>query len=95
MLGEDVIKGSGPIQQDDKLYNQKTQPVPAPAPEIGVDTEQTFFDTFIADALSSKLDYSAFTSFDQTAMSRNEIYSLLDTLCQMLQKWVRVVELFG
>ncbi len=73
---------SSPFQQDDNLYGQKIQSSPVPPRQIGVDTDDDFFNTFIDAATSNKLDISAFDSFDQTARSRDEIYSLLDTMCQ-------------
>lgn len=82
MPNNNVEQENSPFQQDDKLYGQKIQSSPVPPRQIGVDTDDDFFSTFIDAATSNKLDISAFDSFDQTARSRDEIYSLLDTMCQ-------------
>lgn len=82
MPNDNIEQESSPFQQDDNLYGQKIQSSPVPPRQIGVDTDDDFFNTFIDAATSNKLDISAFDSFDQTARSRDEIYSLLDTMCQ-------------
>ena len=71
-----------PFQQDDRIYDQKIQSNPTPPPQVGIDVENQFFDEVIDAGMSSKLDSTSLDSFNQTARSRDEIYSLLDTMCQ-------------
>ncbi len=71
-----------PFQQDNKIYDQRIKTSPVPPPQIGIDTENQFFDEVVEAGISSKLDTGALDSFNQTARSRDEIYSLLDTMCQ-------------
>ena len=82
MPNDNLEQENSPFQQEDKLYGQKTQASPVPPRQIGVDTDNEFFNTFIEAATSHQLDMSSLDSFNQTARSRDEIYSLLDTMCQ-------------
>ena len=60
------------------LYNKKTKSSPVPEKQIGVDTNNTFFDDLIANSLNSTVDMNSLNSFLSTAKSRDQIYSLLD-----------------
>ena len=81
-MPNDINNENTPFQQDNKIYDQKINPTPVPPPQIGIDTDNQFYDSIIEAAESSKLDGSALDSFTQTARGRDEIYSLLDTMCQ-------------
>lgn len=63
-------------------YNKKIQSVPTPPKEIGIDTEENFFNDIIASSISSTLDVSAFTNFDQASRSRDQMYNLIDDMCE-------------
>lgn len=62
------------------LYNKKTKSSPVPEKQIGVDTNNTFFDDLIANSLNSTVDMNSLNSFLSTAKSRDQIYSLLDEM---------------
>lgn len=62
------------------LYNKKTKSSPVPEKQIGIDTNNTFFDDLIANSLNSTIDMSSLSSFLSTARSRDQIYSLLDEM---------------
>ena len=81
-MANTVESTNSPFQQDDKVLGQKITSAPAPGPQIGIDTNNQFFDDIIDAATSSTLDMSSLDSFNQTARSRDEIYSLIDTMCQ-------------
>ena len=64
------------------LYGQKIKSEPVPEKQIGVDTDQSIFQDLIDASISNQLDISAFTNFDQASRSRDEVYNLMDTMCQ-------------
>ena len=64
------------------LYNKTTEAIPAPSKEIGIDVDNQFLHNIINAGLASKLDISAIQSFTQVSQHRNQIYDLLDTMCQ-------------
>ena len=63
-------------------YNKKIKSIPKQDPEIGVDTDNSFFDNIINAGLESKLDISKIESFTQVSQNRNLIYDLIDTMCE-------------
>lgn len=63
-------------------YGQKIKSKPVPEKQIGLDTQDKFYDDLISSAVSKVLDVSAFTNFDQASMNRDSIYALIDTMCQ-------------
>lgn len=67
---------------DEAQYGKKIQSIPKQKPEIGVDTNNTFFDNIINAGLDSKLDISEIQAFTQASQNRNLIYDLLDTMCE-------------
>lgn len=81
-MKENLQDGATPFQDDKNLYGKKINPTPIPPREIGIDTDDSFYDTIIAAAESDKLDGSALDSFNMTSRSRDEVYSLIDTMCQ-------------
>lgn len=64
------------------IYNQKIQSEPVPEKQIGIDTQDGFFDDLISASESKTLDVSAFTNFDQASRSRDSVYNLMDVMCQ-------------
>lgn len=64
------------------LYNKPTQAIPAPQQEIGIDTDNQFLHNIINAGVASKLDITALQSFTQVSQHRNQLYDLLDTMCQ-------------
>lgn len=68
--------------QDDSIYNKKIKVEPAPKVEIGVDTDKTLFDNIINAGNANTLDISALENFTTVSQRRDQVYSLIDTMCQ-------------
>lgn len=66
----------------DNFINREAQPIPKPNKEIGIDTQNQFFDNIVDAGVVSKIDISALQSFTSVSQSRNQIYDLLDTMCE-------------
>lgn len=64
------------------LYSKKTKSVPVPDPNIGIDTEGTFFDNIINAGIASQLDVNSLNSFNQVSQTREQIYSLIDNMAE-------------
>lgn len=67
---------------DDKLYNKKIKTQPKPEVNIGIDTKETIYNNIIEAGDSSTLDISAIENFTQVSYSRDQIYTLLDSMCE-------------
>ena len=64
------------------IYGKKTKTIPKPEKNIGIDTKNEFFDNIVDAFESSTLDISSLDSFSQVSTSRDNIYSLLDNMCE-------------
>ena len=67
---------------DPELYNKEIKSVPAPERDIGIDTKETIFDNIIQAGQSSQLDLNSLDSFTTISQGRDQIYTMLDTMCQ-------------
>ena len=67
---------------DPGLYNKEIKSVPAPERDIGIDTKETIFDNIIQAGQSSQLDLNSLDSFTTISQGRDQIYTMLDTMCQ-------------
>lgn len=67
---------------DDKLYNKKIETQPKPEVNIGIDTKETIYNNIIEAGDNSTLDISAIENFTQVSYSRDQIYTLLDSMCE-------------
>ena len=79
----DEVKGQeqSVFVDDETIYNKKTKTVPKKTQSIGIDLNDTVFNNIISEGTSShNLDLSALESFTQVSQSRDQIYSLLDTM---------------
>lgn len=63
-------------------YNRQIHAVPAPERGIGVDTKETIFDNIVAAGMSNQIDMSQIESFTKISSSRDQVYNMLDTMCQ-------------
>lgn len=71
------------IYQDaSDYYNQKTNPIPVPEKNIGIETQGQFIDKVVDAGLSSKLDIAKIESFTQVSNNRETILQLLDTMAE-------------
>lgn len=69
---------------DEQSYDKKIKSVPKPQPETGIDTKNTFYNNIILsselDGVSSSIDLSRINAFSNTSQSRDQVYTLLDTM---------------
>lgn len=73
---------NGAYLNDDKLYNKKIKTQPKPEVNIGIDTKETIYDNIVKAGENSTLDISAIENFTQVSYSRDQIYTLLDSMCE-------------
>lgn len=66
----------------DNVYGQKTQAVPAPGTNIGIDVDKQFFEDILEANKAGDLDMSAIQSFTQLAQTRDQLYTLLDNMAE-------------
>ena len=66
----------------DDLYGKKIKSVPKPNIEIGIDTDGVLSDEIIAAELEKKLNTNDINSFSQQSQNRNQLYDLIDTMCE-------------
>ena len=62
------------------LYNKTPKVEPAPEKQIGIDTQDKFFNELIEEGINSTLDMSAFDSFLTASRSRDQLYNLIDDM---------------
>lgn len=67
---------------DDALYNKKIKSDIPPERKRDVDLDKTLYTNIIGAATNSQLDLSALTSLSETANNRNEMYNLIDSMCE-------------
>lgn len=61
---------------------KRIKPVPREKPEIGIDTNNTFPDSLLDAAMASSLDTGVLENFSTVAQTREQVYSLIDTMAQ-------------
>ena len=67
---------------DDVEYNKEIKAIPAPERGIGIDTKETIFDNIVSAGISNQIDMSQIEAFTKISSSRDQVYSMLDTMCQ-------------
>ena len=70
------------IKEDTSLAGTKIQAVPKEPVEVGIDTDSKLTTALIAAADQSVIDSSALDNFLNISQSREQIYSLIDTMSQ-------------
>ena len=80
-MPNDEVKDSA-FMPDEDLYGKKPKIEPAPETQIGVDTDNKFYEDISKAGISNQLDMSAFDSFLTTARSRDQIYNLIDSMSE-------------
>lgn len=73
---------SSVYREEPAVYNKVIQAAPAPEREIGIDTKQTMYQNIIQAGTNNLLDISSLDAFTNISQSRDQVYSLLDTMCQ-------------
>lgn len=81
-MEDNVITTQSAYVQDDDFYRKKTETVPKPPLDIGIDYNNKLYDNIISNGLSSTLDISLIDSFSSISQSRDTVYSLLDTMAE-------------
>lgn len=69
-------------KDDQSIYGTKIHAVEVPPTEIGIDTENTFYDSIVSDGDSSVVDINRINAFTQITNSRETLYDVLDTMSQ-------------
>lgn len=62
------------------IYNKPTKAVPVPPRNIGIDTDNKFFETIIGSIDSSSLNIGEIERFTQVSQSRDSVYTMLDNM---------------
>ena len=70
------------FEQNDDLYNKGINPIPAPTPQIGIDTNNDLIYNITDAAQVNKFDASSLQSFTSVSRTRNELYDTLDYMAQ-------------
>ena len=65
-----------------EIYHKETIAVPAPERSIGIDTKESIFSNIVNGAKSGGLDFNTLASFTSISQSRNNVYMLLDSMCE-------------
>jgi len=83
MEEQEFINQDVNIYQDaEEIYGLKSNPVPIPEKNIGIETQGQFFDQVVDAGLSSKLDVAKIESFTQVSNNRETVMQLLDTMSE-------------
>lgn len=77
----DLINDEKAIIEPGNLLDKKAKAVPMPDADIGVDTDQHIYDEIIIAGDSSHLDISKIEEFTRVSQKRDEVYALLDSMC--------------
>ena len=67
---------------DNKIIGKSIETIPTPQKEIGIDTKQTLENDIIEAIDTSTLNTGVLDSFSNVAQTREEIYTLIDTMSQ-------------
>ena len=70
------------FQQEDSLYNKKLNPVPKPETQTSVNTETSILNNIVNEGSARDIDISAIESFTNISRSRDQLYSMLEAMCQ-------------
>ena len=70
------------FETDDSLYGKKTNPIPVPEKNIGIDTKHEIYNNILQQGTASQVDINQLESFSSVSQSRETIYNLLDTMAE-------------
>lgn len=68
--------------ENDNFFGKDIKAAPIPEKKIGIDLSDSFFENIIEAGLANSIDLTSINSFSQTAQSREQVYQMLDTMCQ-------------
>ena len=82
-MADEVNKQEDSVYSNDKdIYGKEIRTIPSPGKEIGVDTKNSLFDHIINIGENSVVDLNQLNSFSSISNSRNQVYDLLDAMCE-------------
>lgn len=70
------------IEVDDKLYGKVIKTEPKPEPQIGLENEHSVINDILDTCDSSLIDTSVLNSFIDVSRNRDNVYKLVDQMCQ-------------
>lgn len=70
------------IEVNNKLYGKTIITVPKPEPEIGLENEHSVINDILDATDSSQIDTSVLNSFIDVSRNRDNVYKLVDQMCQ-------------
>lgn len=83
MAEEEKKKGKLPEKTNSPLVGNQAQPtILADTTKLDIDTDKKFVDALIGAGLSGGLDTSTIENFTSISNSRDQIYQMIDTMCQ-------------
>lgn len=78
---EDNIKDRA-LSDDSSELGKKINPVPKPETNIGIDTDDEFYQSLIDASSSAAIDITQFDDFSHVSQSRETLYQVLDTMAE-------------
>ena len=78
----DINNQDSVIVKDDASVGSKTKSVPVPQHRVDIDSDKKFLDNITDAAINSQLDLSTLNSFSTVSQSRENIYNLIDNMCE-------------
>ena len=70
------------FQQDDRLYNKKINSVPKPEVQTSVNNDTSIINNIVNEGDAHNNDINAIESFTNISRSRDQLYSMLEAMCQ-------------
>ena len=78
----DNIDTKNMYQDESPDLGHKINPIPVPETQIGVDTDDAFYDSIIEGGESASVDITKINAFTQITNNRETLYETLDTMAQ-------------
>ena len=64
------------------LFGVKTQSVPVPEKNVGIDYDHQFYENILNAVEVGKVDLAKIDSFTQLSQNRNLLYNVIDIMCE-------------
>ena len=69
-------------QDESPSLGHKINPIPKPETQIGIDTDDAFYDSIVEGGESAAVDITKINAFTQITDNRETLYETLDTMAQ-------------
>ena len=69
-------------RQVDGLYNKKINPIPKPEVQTSINNDTSIINNIVNEGSANAIDLNAIESFTNISRSRDQLYSLLEAMCQ-------------